>query len=839
MGIGQGVRTKGAWAVAVAWALVVLWLVPLEAQAVRKIDPGDAVSLAQDEGLLVVSFDTDVPVGSARFQKQGSVFTAGVLSSMPMGRTTQLFAVPAGRYQWGRINFRRTFYWRTYFDLTDDPEYAFDVAPGRITYAGDIVFRPHSARSATVHVANRSVPVLDWLEDQHAGIFPRYRFEYSGHFPDPFPAFYRDALARAGERPVDLDAGRAAPEPEDLPIPPDVLWKHPYVRDASLSPDGRFVVVETNQDGEKYTLELVDVESGVSQVLAESRSGFGTVQWESERILLADVATLPGHTLHAFRIGGRKGEIREIEMLKGPSDGSVVDLLPDRPGRLLYQARDSRGQLVVHEVSLDDQRSIAGFRRAKTRDRLNVGVPGDLAWFADGQGRLRVAMAVHDEDVVLMHGADGTFNEVLRYTGDEGFQPVRLSHDGMLIYGFSDEGRAQRDLVVFDTRTGRIASTVYSKPGIDLHSALFDARRKPIGARYYEDGRLVSDYFADGDARITAQLEGAFPGRAVASLARNSDGSIQLLWVDGSDMPPRLYYVDTNKKRAELLYDVMPHLSGRRFAQSRVLDLRTVDGLPLQALLTLPRGDGEHPVVVMPHGGPIGVADTMHFNRDVQFIASLGYAVLQVNFRGSDGFGRAFREAGHRQFGQGIEDDIEHALTAALDSYPLDPSRMCVLGMSYGGYSALVSALRWPERFKCVVSIAGVSDRLLAFTASDSARTQRGREQLLKLMGDPRTDMQALQEVSPLYRYEALTGPIMLIHGREDLRVDFEHTRRLVRMLNLAGRPPVVMAFPGEGHGLSNPAALDIAWTGIAGFLARHLRSEEAGTDDRRNASAP
>jgi dipeptidyl aminopeptidase/acylaminoacyl peptidase len=225
----------------------------------------------------------------------------------------------------------------------------------------------------------------------------------------------------------------------------------------------------------------------------------------------------------------------------------------------------------------------------------------------------------------------------------------------------------------------------------------------------------------------------------------------------------------------------------------------------------------------MPHGGPIGVADRLHFEYDVQFIASLGYAVLQVNFRGSEGYGRAFREAGHGQYGTGIEDDIDAALQTALARYPLDASRMCILGTSYGGYSAMISSIRWPGRFRCAVSISGVSDRLLVFTASDTARTAAGRRTLVELMGDPREQQEALMTASPLYQYRKLTTPLMLVHGRDDRRVDFEHTRRLVRMLNLDHRPPVVLAFADEGHGLEGLQSTVIAWSGIAGFLRKYL----------------
>jgi dipeptidyl aminopeptidase/acylaminoacyl peptidase len=207
----------------------------------------------------------------------------------------------------------------------------------------------------------------------------------------------------------------------------------------------------------------------------------------------------------------------------------------------------------------------------------------------------------------------------------------------------------------------------------------------------------------------------------------------------------------------------------------------------------------------------------------VQFLAGLGYAVLQVNFRGSEGYGRSFREAAEGNYGSLIEDDIDAAISQVLAEHPLDPNRICILGSSYGGYSALIASLRWPERFRCAASIAGVTDRLLRFSASDGAQSAEGRAELEKLMGDPNTDPDALQRASPVYRHAELKLPVLLAHGRADRRVDAEHSRRLERVLSQTGKPPVTLYFDTEGHGLSQTSNQQQLWTSIAAFLQQHL----------------
>jgi dipeptidyl aminopeptidase/acylaminoacyl peptidase len=179
-----------------------------------------------------------------------------------------------------------------------------------------------------------------------------------------------------------------------------------------------------------------------------------------------------------------------------------------------------------------------------------------------------VAMAKAGEDVVLMHGRGEQFREVYRFKGDDDFMPVRLSYDGELIYGLTDSGRAQRDLVVFDPAQGGIARTLFTREGVDVVAPLFDARRNPIGVTYYEGGRLVSEYFGEQDRQLDARLRDAFPGLSVAVIDRSHDGQALLLWVDASDQPPRLYYLDLSQRQAQLVDEVLPGRARRPWRHS-------------------------------------------------------------------------------------------------------------------------------------------------------------------------------------------------------------------------------------------------------------------------------
>ena len=819
------------------WIAVLLLLATCSAQAmVHVVDPGEIPKLRPGEGLLLVEVDSNWALDSIRVKKDGAIFTSGVLSGIKEGHTARLYVVPAGRYAWHEV----TAFWFARYQLKDKPEYAFDVVPGKITYPGDLIVRLTGPLSANLLVSNRGLRAMDWLESQHPALARDYAFTYTGHYPDPFPTFYKQARAASTASIADLSAVAEPPKPGTLPLAIRDLWRDDRISWVSLNPAGDLLVEALHEKDELWALDLVDLKSNSVVRLAESPLQFAAMDWAGDRVLLAGVGERDGRQLvTVFRIGEDAAGKRTFQTLRIRESGHVLATAYSTPDRILFESYSDDDHVQVHEMDISSNASLAHFRPS-ARNRLNLGVEQDLGWYADGHGRLRAATAKRGDDrYVLMHGGDGVFQEVMEFDGIGGFKPQALSFDGDLIYGVSDDDRAQRDLVEFDPVQRKVTRTLFSKPGVDVIAPVLDDRRRPIGVLYFEGGRLVNEYFDANQQRLAAVVQQAFPGQTVTVADRSRDGKHLMLWVQGSAQPPVLYHLDIAHSQAVQLEPAAPWLAGKHFVPSQLVQVKSADGLPIEAYLTLPAGEGKRPLVVLPHGGPVGVADRMLFNPEVQFIASLGYAVLQVNFRGSDGYGKAFREAGFNSQGTLIEDDIDTALAEVLAHYPLDPQRMCVMGSSYGGYSALVSTVRWPQRFRCAVSISGVSDRVLFFTASDGGNSAKGRKALERVIGNPNTDLDKMLATSPLYHYREMQVPVMLVHGGEDMRVDYEHSRRLVRMLNMAGHKPVMLSFDKEGHGLAEIDDIDKAYSGIAGFLREYLDAGMPAAGATTAAKAP
>jgi dipeptidyl aminopeptidase/acylaminoacyl peptidase len=800
---------------------VALWFALPAHAVIRKIDPGEIPKLAADEALLMIGVDTDTDLEKVSIARNGVNLDVRSIRSLEKGRSSQLFAVPVGRYRWSSVSMRVS---GIRFNVSVDEEYGFDVKSGRINYPGDLLYRKLSAWEIMFHVSNRGLLAMDWLQTQHPALYRDYAFEYTGHYPDPFPGVYREATI---ERKPSPDRTLPVPQAGVLPIPIEDLWRPGQLQLVEISPAGDLlaqVVTYKREDKWQWAIDLVDLKSETTARLYESPKKVSRLDWAGVRSLIISVGD--DHELDALMILNMTdaADGRKYELALMPRVGLLIKVLRDQPGFILFQSYDSAGALQVHRIDVRDKAALRKFDFADS-SRLNSGVKRDLRWYADAQGRLRAALATDKDGTrVLMHGLGREFRQVLKFDDGNDFQPVALSSDGDLIYGITDQDRDQRDLVEFDPAVGKITRTAFSKRGVDIEGPLLDEAGKLVGASYYRDGLLFSDYFEKNDAAIDTRLRAAFPEKSVSILQRDAAKRNFVVAVGGSDQPTNIYVFDHAASRAMLVSETMPWLEKHRFGLSHSIRVKSKDGLEIEAYLTLPSAaSAKHPLLVFPHGGPIGVRDSRYFDPEVQFLTALGYAVLQVNFRGSEGFGTAFRRAGERSYGSAIEDDIDAALTAALAKYPLDDKRMCAMGASYGGYSAMVSAIRWPGRFRCAISIAGVSDRALFFTASDTGRTKEGRKLMEEKIGNPRTEMDEMRAYSPLYRYRELDLPVMLVHGGEDLRVDYEHTRRLLRMLNLVDRPPVLIELKDEGHGIDDDDNRKRVWEGIAGFLRTHL----------------
>jgi dipeptidyl aminopeptidase/acylaminoacyl peptidase len=261
------------------------------------------------------------------------------------------------------------------------------------------------------------------------------------------------------------------------------------------------------------------------------------------------------------------------------------------------------------------------------------------------------------------------------------------------------------------------------------------------------------------------------------------------------------------------------------------IELRARDGMTLHGYLTLPagaEGADEPPLVVYPHGGPYGARDVWGFDPAVQFLASRGYAVLQVNFRGSGGYGRAYEQSGYRRMGLQMQDDLTDAVEWVVGKGFADPGRVCIYGAGYGGYAALMGLIRTPKLYRCAIDYGGPVDLALLYRTNVAAG-RYGSDDAARLwwsmtLGDPIEDAKRLRETSPVFLVDRIRAPLLVIHGQLDDRVSIEHYHRLTTALDEAGRTYETLVKERSGTGLHAQADQVELYSRVERFLEKQLQ---------------
>jgi dipeptidyl aminopeptidase/acylaminoacyl peptidase len=295
-----------------------------------------------------------------------------------------------------------------------------------------------------------------------------------------------------------------------------------------------------------------------------------------------------------------------------------------------------------------------------------------------------------------------------------------------------------------------------------------------------------------------------------------------LVLVTGASDPGGYYYFAPEEGVMHRLSALNDKLLGKRLPSTRPISYKARDGLVIHGYLTLPLGRPAKglPLIIMPHGGPIGVRDTGEYDPYVQFLANRGYAVLQPNYRGSDSYGRDFEEKGNGQWGRAMQDDLDDGMDWLVKEGIVDAKRVCIVGASYGGYAAMWGATRNPERYRCAASLAGVSDlkRQLQFSRDFFRDTKSARAWQSRIQGDGI----GLDDISPLQHVDRLQIPVLLAHGKDDQTVPINQSALYAAALKKANKPYEYHVYEDEGHGLDEAPHLQDFFDKLEAFLARY-----------------
>lgn len=473
-------------------------------------------------------------------------------------------------------------------------------------------------------------------------------------------------------------------------------------------------------------------------------------------------------------------------------------------------------------------------------ERIATGNLGTFRWFTnrDGKPIFRFDSNLYGTKISVYAWSDEKNNwehfktfKLKNLNDEEGFdfEPVTDAEKPGQIYVVShEENDARRAIKIFDIKSKEYVETVFEHDVYDVGGALLDVKTGEYAGAWYIADRLEQVFL---DSRAQAHFRGLnafFDNKEnVRFLGFDSAGDKAVVYVSSPNNPGAYYIYDIKNARVAPIMTRREQLSKTQFGRAEILNINTRDGKSITGYLTLPPNyDAQNPppLIVMPHGGP-EVRDYYDFDAYSQYFAVRGYQVLQVNFRGSSGYGKDFAEAGYGEWGGLMQNDVTDAVLSLQQSGRAKPEQTCIVGFSYGAYVALYGAAATPDLYKCAAGISGASD--LVASLSESKRQYGGDSETydywLKSIGDPKADEVTLTQKSPINLVEQIRAPVLLIHGEDDTIENVKQSQRMHKALTDAGRDVEYLELEFEGHrGWSLETQILVVET-IERFLAENL----------------
>ncbi|HEL3207943.1 TPA: S9 family peptidase [Stenotrophomonas maltophilia] len=557
------------------------------------------------------------------------------------------------------------------------------------------------------------------------------------------------------------------------------------------------------------------------QVMFGLAQKFGTrdAPWATGELLTLDARTGRPELLVGYRDLG----LRVRPKYRTSAAAFLSDALPGDDAHVVIAVGGSR---------LDANGYAAQLELASGKQRLlaRAPMPG-ASYVVDARGDVRFVQGAGTDNVHRLYHRNGGDWALVNDEKRSGRSEAALgfSADGQLAYLLSEQPSGPDAIVSWNPATQERKVVLRDEVVDPARLIRSPGSTVPVGALFL--GNTPHTRFFDessDEARLYRSLEAAFPGRAVFITSSTRDGRRLLVETGSGSNPGEFYLYDRDRNQARFLMARSEWIDPESTASVRPVLLKARDGLELHGFLTVPHGSTgrDLPMVVVPHGGPIGIFDNGSFDHENQLLAAAGYAVLQINFRGSGNYGRAHSRAALEQWGRAMQDDVTDATRWAISEGIADARRICIYGASYGAYSAMMGAAREPGLYQCAAGYVGVYDLPLMFTGGDIQDRYSGMSYLREWLGDPAT----LGAVSPVNLAERIKVPVFLAAGGQDKRAPVQHTERMEAALKRAGTPVESLYYKTEGHGFYTQAHRSEYYGKLLAFLSRSLGGKTATT---------
>jgi dipeptidyl aminopeptidase/acylaminoacyl peptidase len=428
----------------------------------------------------------------------------------------------------------------------------------------------------------------------------------------------------------------------------------------------------------------------------------------------------------------------------------------------------------------------------------------------DHDGKLRIATAIVDgvnQSILYRENEEDEFKTIITTNFKEGFNPQFFTFDNKNIIGSSNLGRDKYAIVEFDPVTAQEVRVLYANDDYDVNGVGYSRKRKVITAAYFESWKSERHYFDSTSKKIFDKIQKQLAGYEIGITGVNKDENILILRTYSDKSLGAYYIYNSEDDKMEKIVDVSPWIDENEMSSQLPVDYQSRDGLKINGYLTLPKGYNMEnaknlPVVINPHGGP-WARDSWGFNPEIQFLANRGYAVLQMNFRGSTGYGRKFFEASFKKWGREMQDDITDGTQWLIDKGIADRTRIAIYGGSYGGYATLMGLVKEPKMYAAGVDYVGVSN-MFTFMKTIPPYWEPMLEMMYEMVGDVEKDSTMLREVSPVFHVDKIKAPLFIAQGANDPRVNVDESDQMVKAMKEKGVEVEYLVKEDEGHGFRN-----------------------------------
>ena len=583
-------------------------------------------------------------------------------------------------------------------------------------------------------------------------------------------------------------------------IPLENFFKNPEKSSYQISPDGSFYsFMAPYKNRMNIFIQKIGDSSATQLTFEEARDIAGYFWPNNEQIVfLKDEAGDENFHLFGVNIDGSNPiGFTDFEGVRA----QIIDDLPDQKDFVVI-GLNKRNKQVFDPYRLN----------LKTGEiSMLAENPGNIqGWMFDHDGKLRLATAIVDgvnQSILYRENEEDEFKTIITTNFKEGFNPQFFTFDNKNIIGSSNLGRDKYAIVEFDPITAKEVKVLYANDDYDVNGVGYSRKRKVITAAYFESWKSERHYFDSTSKATFEKIQKQLAGYEIGITGVNKDENVLILRTYSDKSLGAYYIYNSEDDKMEKIVNVSPWIDENEMSNQLPIAYQSRDGLKINGYLTLPKGYNMEnaknlPVVINPHGGP-WARDSWGFNPEIQFLANRGYAVLQMNFRGSTGYGRKFFEASFKKWGREMQDDITDGTKWLIDKGIADSTRIAIYGGSYGGYATLMGLVKEPKMYAAGVDYVGVSN-MFTFMKTIPPYWEPMLEMMYEMVGDVEKDSTMLREVSPVFHVDKIKAPLFIAQGANDPRVNVDESDQMVKAMKEKGIDVEYLVKKDEGHGFRN-----------------------------------